>query len=30
VTGYVGPRAAAVQGARVGMNVAMSTMAVDW
>jgi thioredoxin reductase len=30
VTGYVGPRAAAVQGARVGMNVAMATMAVDW
>ena len=30
VTGYVGPAAAAVQGARVGMNVAMATMAVDW
>jgi sarcosine oxidase subunit alpha len=30
VTGYVGPAAAAEQGARVGLNVAMATMAVDW
>ena len=30
VTGYVGPAAAAEHGARVGMNVAMATMAVDW
>jgi pyruvate/2-oxoglutarate dehydrogenase complex dihydrolipoamide dehydrogenase (E3) component len=30
VTGYVGPSAAAEQGARVGMNVAMATIAVDW
>jgi sarcosine oxidase subunit alpha len=30
VTGYLGPTAAAEHGARVGMNVAMATMAVDW
>jgi sarcosine oxidase, subunit alpha len=30
VTGYVGPAAAAEHGARVGMNVAMATVAVDW
>ena len=30
VTGYLGPAAAAEHGARVGMNVAMATMAVDW
>jgi sarcosine oxidase subunit alpha len=30
VTGYVGPAAAAEQGARVGSHVAMSTLAVDW
>jgi sarcosine oxidase subunit alpha len=30
VTGYVGPAGAAEHGARVGMNVAMATMAVDW
>lgn len=30
VTGYVGPAEAAAQGARVGMNVAMATLAVDW
>ncbi|HEX7842273.1 MAG TPA: FAD-dependent oxidoreductase, partial [Kofleriaceae bacterium] len=30
VTGYVGPTEAAAHGARVGMNVAMATVAVDW
>jgi thioredoxin reductase len=30
VTGYLGPAAAADHGARVGTNVAMSALAVDW